>query len=63
MKDQNCGEMKLIKRCIVECHGYCTNDNRSGSHITKPMSDDICQTLTTLADFNKLVLEVYDDEE
>lgn len=55
--------MKLVDRFIVDHQGYGKKDERPGSHMVRSSSDDVCTTLTTFCGLNKLVVEVYDDNE
>ena len=54
---------KLKDRFICEYAGYGKNDSRSGSHLKKQSNKDIVSTITCLVNFNKVVVEIYEDDE
>lgn len=55
--------MKLEEKYIVDHQGYGKSDPRPGSHLVMSSNKDICTTLTTFCGMNKMVVEVYDDNE
>lgn len=56
-----CDDMKLVDRYIVDHQGYGKEDPRQGSHMVKPSRKDVCTTLTTFCGLNKKVIEIYED--
>ena len=56
-------EFKLKKRFIAEYAGYGKNDPREGSHLKKRGDGKYISTVTCLCHFNKVVVEVYEDNE
>lgn len=55
--------MKCVEKFIVDHQGYGKADPRPGSHMVKSSTNEVCSTLTTFVGMNKLVVEVYDDED
>ena len=56
-------EMKLVEKYIVDHQGYGKADPRPGSHLVIPADKKVCTTLTTFCGLNKMVVEVYDEDE
>lgn len=54
---------KAKKKIICEYHGYGKNDVREGSHLIQQIDKKVCSTITTLVSFNKVVVEIYEDDE
>lgn len=54
---------KLKKRYVCEYAGYGTNDPRTGSHLKKQGNDKYISTITCLVHFNKVIVEVYEDDD
>lgn len=53
---------KAKKKIICEYHGYGKNDTREGSHLIQRIDKKVCSTITTLVSFNKVVVEIYEDD-
>lgn len=54
---------KLIEKYIAEYAGYGKNIAKTGSFLKKNSNPKVVNTLTTLVNFNKVVVEVYEIDE
>ena len=59
---EDCDNMKLVERYIVDHQGYGKADPRPGSHMVVSSDKTVATTLTTFCSLNKAVVEVYEDD-